>query len=146
MSVKNYILLFFSDLRECLAAQREPTGDSPVSNEQENEEDEGFVDLRNVVSELLGLAEGLQINAELLAFFVEVAALESQRAGDVGHVKVVALDFREQHFLFEGFGALGKCPLPCRSSNCRRRAASSFAREHKAHVRSGDGIFRGQQH
>ena len=43
----------------------------------------------------------------MLAFFVEVAAFEAEGAGYVGHVEVVALDFGEEDFFFEGFGALG---------------------------------------
>jgi hypothetical protein len=44
---------------------------------------------------LLRIAKGVQVDAELLAFFVEVAALEAEGAGDVGHVEVVATDFGE---------------------------------------------------
>ena len=57
---------------------------------------------------LVGFAEGLEIDAELLAFFVEVAAFEAEGAGDVGHVEIVALDFGEENFFFEGFGAFGE--------------------------------------
>jgi len=61
---------------------------------------------REIRKVLLGLAERLQVDAELLALFVEVAALETEYAGHVGHVEIVATDFRQEHFLFEGFGAL----------------------------------------
>jgi hypothetical protein len=57
---------------------------------------------------LVGFAEGLQIDAELLALFVEMAAFEAEGAGDVGHVKIVAFDFGEENFFFEGFGAFGE--------------------------------------
>jgi len=57
---------------------------------------------------LVGFAEGLPIDAELLALFIEVTAFEAEGAGDVGHVKIVALDFGEQNFFFEGFGAFGE--------------------------------------
>ena len=54
---------------------------------------------------LLRLAEGLEVDSELLALFVEVAAFEAEDAGDVGHVEIVAADFGEEHFPFERFGA-----------------------------------------
>jgi len=55
---------------------------------------------------LLGFAEGLQVDAELLALFVEVAAFEAKDSSYVGHVEIVAADFGKQHFPFKGFGAL----------------------------------------
>ena len=55
---------------------------------------------------LLRSAEGLQVDSELLALLVEVAALEAKGACDVGHMKIVAADFAEQHFAFECFGPL----------------------------------------
>ena len=60
------------------------------------------------LEKLLGLAHGLEVDTELLAFLVEVAALEAEGAGDVGHVEIVAADFREKDFFLEGFGALGE--------------------------------------
>src|SRR5215470_18394382 len=51
----------------------------------------------------LGLAERLQVDAELLALFVEVAAFEAEDAGDVGHVEIVAADFGQEHFPFVRF-------------------------------------------
>jgi hypothetical protein len=62
--------------------------------------------------ELLGVAEGVEVDAELLALFVEVGALETEGAGDVGHMEIVASDFVEEDFAFEGFGALLKGSLP----------------------------------
>jgi hypothetical protein len=35
----------------------------------------------------------MEIDAELLALFVEVAAFEAEGAGDVGHMEIVAADF-----------------------------------------------------
>jgi len=64
--------------------------------------------MRLAAEKLVGFAEGLQVDAELLAFFVEVAAFEAEGAGDVGHVEIVAFDFGEENFFFEGFGAFGE--------------------------------------
>ena len=54
---------------------------------------------------LLGLAQRLQVDSQLLAFLVEVAALQPQRPGNVRHVEIVAPNFRKHHFPFERFGA-----------------------------------------
>ena len=35
------------------------------------------------------MADGAKVDAELLAFFVEVAAFEAERFGGVGHVVVI---------------------------------------------------------
>lgn len=61
----------------------------------------------------LRLAQGLQVDAELLALFVEVAAFEAEDAGHIGHVEIVAADFGKEHFPFEGFG-----PFHERSRSC----------------------------
>ena len=63
---------------------------------------------------LIGLTERLQINSKLLAFLIEVAALQAHRARNVRHVKIMAFDFSSgQHFFFKRFCALGKClPIP----------------------------------
>src|SRR5260370_18965100 len=43
-----------------------------------------------LLCDLFCLAEGLQIDSQLLALLVEMAALEAQRAGYIRHVKIVA--------------------------------------------------------
>lgn len=62
----------------------------------------------------VGFAGGAKVDAELLAFLVEMAALEAEGAGGVGHVMVVALELGEKDFALEGFDALGEgaggCP------------------------------------
>src|SRR6516164_10515378 len=55
---------------------------------------------------LLRFSEGLQIDAELLALLVQVAAFQAERAGDVRHVKIVAPDFGKQDLALEGLSAL----------------------------------------
>src|ERR1051326_4372899 len=54
-------------------------------------------------------AQGLQVDSQLLAFFVEMAAFEAQSASDVGHMKIVTANLGEQDFFFERFGACGEC-------------------------------------
>ena len=54
------------------------------------------------------LAFRLEIDSELLALFVEVAALEAQGARGVGHVVMMAAQLGEEHFPLEGFQALGQ--------------------------------------
>src|SRR6266568_388453 len=56
---------------------------------------------------LFRLAQGLQVDSQLLALLVKVAAFQSQRSRHVGHMKIVAPNFREHHFPFERFRALG---------------------------------------
>src|SRR5580658_6714884 len=60
------------------------------------------------------LAQRLQVNSQLLALLVQVAALQTQRSRNFGHVKIVPLDFRQQHLFFKGFAAL------CEGSRSRR--------------------------
>ena len=55
--------------------------------------------------ELVGLAQTAEVDAELLAFFVEVAALEAQGFCGVGHVVVMLLQYGEERLAFEGFDA-----------------------------------------
>jgi hypothetical protein len=43
----------------------------------------------NYQQKLFGLADGAKVDAELLAFFVEVAAFEAEGFGGVGHVVVI---------------------------------------------------------
>ena len=49
---------------------------------------------------------------KLLAFFIEVAALEAQRLRGVGHVMLVALEFGKERFALEGFDSLGQAVQP----------------------------------
>ena len=69
----------------------------------------------------------MQIDAELLALLVEVAALEAEGAGNVGHVEIVAANFGEEDFAFEGFGAFDESSLPRWRRWRRLRADGRFA-------------------
>ena len=60
--------------------------------------------------DLFRSAQGLQVNSELLAFLVEMAAFEAEGARDIGHMKIVAADLSEQDFFFEGLGARSERP------------------------------------
>ncbi len=69
-------------------------------------------------------AVGLEVDSELLAFFVEVAALEPEGARGLRHIAVVALEFGENggslkilHALGERCGAGGGIG----ARGCRRR-------------------------
>jgi len=65
-----------------------------------------FVGNCSTLKRLLGLPDGAKIDSKLLAFFVEVAALETQRLGRVGHVMAMPLQLREQRLALESFHAL----------------------------------------
>ena len=54
---------------------------------------------------LFRLADCSHVDSELLALFVEVAALEAERLGRVRHVVMIALELREQSLAFESFHA-----------------------------------------
>ncbi len=56
---------------------------------------------------LLRLAQRLQVDSQLLTLLIKVAAFQSQNSRHVGHMKIVAPNFREHHFPFERFRALG---------------------------------------
>ena len=76
-------------------------------------------------SDLFRLAFRAQVDPELLALFVEVAAFQAQGAGGVGHVVMVAAQFGEQHFALERFHALRQAvrfPWPRRVRRCARPA------------------------
>ena len=96
---------------------------------------------------LLGLAEGLQVYAELLALFVEMTALEAEGAGDVGHMEIVAADFGEKDFALESFGALDESSLLrggfCSGGGINRGAVCGG--EGEANVLVGNGVFGGEQ-
>ena len=86
----------------------------------------------------------MQVDAELLALFVEVATFEAEGAGDVGHVKIVPADFAEQDFALEGFSAFQKCPLP--RFRVASGACSFSAREYHPHFVGVDRIVPSEQH
>ena len=58
---------------------------------------------------LLGFTEGLQVDAELLAFLVEVTAFQAQDARHIGHMEIVAANFSQEHFPFKRLGPFDKC-------------------------------------
>ena len=88
----------------------------------------------------------MEVDAELLAFFVEVAAFEAEGTGDVGHVKVVAADFSEEHFAFEGFGALDQSSLPRVADDVCGSACRDIGRgQDQANVFGGNSVFAGDE-
>ena len=52
------------------------------------------------------MAKGAEVDAELLAFFVEVAAFEAEGFGGVGHVVVILFQHGEERFAFKSFYSL----------------------------------------
>jgi hypothetical protein len=66
----------------------------------------------------------------LLAFLVEVAALQAQGAGGVGHVVMMAAQFGKQHFPFKRFYALPQRSISTGSSGFavagRRKGHTDF--------------------
>src|SRR5262249_6431045 len=54
------------------------------------------------------VADGAEVNAELLALLVEMAALEAERTRHIGHVMMVALELGEQHLPLERLDAFGE--------------------------------------
>ena len=94
---------------------------------------------------LLGLAEGVEIDAELLALLVEVAAFEAEGAGDVGHVEIVAANFGEEDFAFEGFGALLESSLPRRGVGSGSGSGEFAGGKREADIVVGDGVFAGEK-
>ena len=91
---------------------------------------------------LLGFAEGVEVDAELLALFVEVAAFEAEGAGDVGHVEIVAADFGEEGFTLEGFGAFDESALRGVGRMRRAQTEEFGGGQGEADVVSGDGVLR----
>jgi len=57
---------------------------------------------------LFWLAEGLQIDSQLLALLIQVAALQAQGPSYIRHMEIVAPNLPEHHFLFVRLGALGE--------------------------------------
>ena len=94
----------------------------------------------------LGFAEGLEVDAELLALLVKMAALEAESASDIGHVEVVAADFGEEDFAFERFGALLESSLPRRGAGGGDGCSCGFGGgENEADIIGGDGVFGGKK-
>jgi hypothetical protein len=60
-------------------------------------------------SDLFRSAQRLQVNSQLLAFLIEMAAFEPEGAGNIGHVQSVPTNFGQQDFSLEGFGARREC-------------------------------------
>src|SRR5882724_9612166 len=54
------------------------------------------------------LAGGLQVDAELLAFFIEMASLQAESFGGLGHMVAVSLQLGQQELALERFDALGQ--------------------------------------
>ena len=50
--------------------------------------------------------KGLQIDSQLLAFFVQMTSLQSQGFGGLGDVAIVSIEFGEDRGSFEGEDAL----------------------------------------
>ena len=97
-------------------------------------------------SPLFGLAQGLQVDAELLALFVQVAALEAQSTRNVGHMEIVAVDFGEENFTLEGFGALLERSL-CRTGLAIAPAGQGdiAGRKNKSHILGAYRVFGREQ-
>ena len=94
---------------------------------------------------LFGFAERVKIDAELLALFVEVRTLESQGFCDVGHVEIVAANFGEEDFAFEGFRALLESSLPRRGFRGRCSGGEFTAGEGQTNIVIRYGVFGGEQ-
>src|SRR6202158_6324755 len=57
---------------------------------------------------LFWLAEGLQVDSQLLALLIKMTALQAQCTSYIRHVEVVAPNFCQHHFPFECFGTFGQ--------------------------------------
>ncbi len=78
----------------------------------------------------------------MLALFVEVGAFKAQGAGYIGHMEVVAADFGEEDFAFEGFRALLESPLPLCGIDGGSRVDGQFGgREGSADVIVANSVF-----
>jgi hypothetical protein len=55
------------------------------------------------------VTDGGEVDAELVGFLVKVAAFQAEGLGGVGDVGLVALEFGENGFAFEGLNAVGEC-------------------------------------
>src|ERR1700757_833448 len=92
--------------------------------------------------QLLGFAEGLEVDAELLALLVEVGAFEAEGASDVGHMEIVAANFGEEDFPLKDLGAPVETSLPrggCRGSRCGDHCVPGG--EDQADVIFADGVL-----
>src|SRR5882762_2853495 len=96
---------------------------------------------------LFRATQRLQINPQLLALLIKVAALQTQRAGHIGHVKIVAANFHQQHFLLKCFGPLGKRSRRSRLSiSSWRRGGAARARQNHPDVRAAHRAFSRQEY
>ncbi len=76
-----------------------------------------------------------------------MAALQTQRAGHIGHVKIVAANFHQQHFLLKCFGPLGKRSRRSRLSiSSWRRGGAARARQNHPDVRAAHRAFSRQEY
>ena len=57
-----------------------------------------------------GASNNAQVDAELLAFLVKMAAFKSERLGSVGDVIVLAFKFLQNTFALEACDTSGKWP------------------------------------
>src|SRR5271157_155482 len=95
---------------------------------------------------LLGFAEGVEIDAELLALLVEMAAFEAEGASDVGHVEIVTAYFDEESFALEGFGAFDESALGGAGSvDGDGHAGGTGSGEGEAHVVGRDRLCVGEK-
>jgi hypothetical protein len=94
------------------------------------------VTINQLFSGLIALAFRLQVNAQLLAFLVQMAALQAQSARYIGHVVMMAAQFGEQHFPLEGFDAVRQRAV----FNRGRWLAVSRRRQCQIHFVSCDGF------
>ena len=75
-----------------------------------------------------------------------MAALEAESARDVGHVEIVASDFGEKYFPFEGFGALLETSLSRIRLAIVPGGQQHFARGNcEAHIFGTYGVLGGKQ-
>src|SRR5215472_2884735 len=84
-----------------------------------------------------------QINPQLLALLVEMAAFQAKLLGGVRNVVVVALDRIKNSLSFKLFHSLGKRPRPGRQWDAAGRAARS--RQSSAYRGRGNSIAFGKQ-
>src|SRR5215472_1201088 len=96
---------------------------------------------------LLGFAEGREVDSELLALLVQMAAFEAEGAGDIGHMEIVAANFGEKDFAFEGGRALLESSLPCGGGCPDRGDGCGFAGgQNQADIFGADGVGGGKKH
>src|SRR5205814_6282855 len=74
------------------------------------------------------LAHRPQVDPQLLALLVKVAALEAERPGRVGHVELMRLEFAQDLVALEGLDALGQGPRHRREGRCAGLALGRTAK------------------